>query len=156
MCLRQIKRLWRWQRIGLDKPLRGPEDIKTLLSVRGVRQQDFEGLLWGRRIWQPQPISYQSQGPRRGRRNVRGQIRRVQAVGRHRRGQPYPRLTKVTEGESGTPSKTALPSILNKRTNVVGQLWGHGGGAIPGEAVTSTLNTRSWQSGRINEEITPE
>ena len=30
--------------------------------------------------------------------------------------------TKVTEGESGTPSKTVLPRVPNKRTNTVGQL----------------------------------
>ena len=57
--------------IGLDKPLRGPEDIKSLISVQGAKQQDFEGLLWGQRIWQPQPISYQAQGPHRGRRNAK-------------------------------------------------------------------------------------
>ena len=60
-----------------------------------------------------------------------------------RRGQSYPRQTKVTKGESGTPSKTASLGIPNKRTNTVGQLWGHGGGAISGEAITSTLNARS-------------
>ena len=38
----------------------------------------------------------------------------------------------------------------------MGQLWGHGGGAISGEAVTSTLNACSQQSGCINEEMTPE
>ena len=41
-------------------------------------------------------------------------------------------------------------------SNTVGQPWEHGGGAIPGEAVTSALNTHSWRSGHINEEITPE
>ena len=28
--------------------------------------------MWGQRIWQPRPISYQAQGPRRGGRNVGG------------------------------------------------------------------------------------
>ena len=28
-------------------------------------------------------------------------------------------------------------------TNIVGQSWGHGGGAIPGEAVTSVLNAHN-------------
>ena len=37
-----------------------------------------------------------------------------------------------------------------------GQLWGHGRGAIIEEFVTSALNARSWQSGRINEGMTPE
>ena len=38
----------------------------------------------------------------------------------------------------------------------MGQLWRHGGGAILEEAVTSALNAYSWQSNRINEEMTPE
>ena len=38
----------------------------------------------------------------------------------------------------------------------MGQPLEHGGGAILGEAVTSTLNAHSWQSDRINEEMTPE
>ena len=48
------------------------------------------------------------------------------------------------------------PSRPKQKANTVGQLWGRGGWAILGEAVTSALNTRSWQSGRINEEMTPE
>ena len=60
------------------------------------------------------------------------------------------------EGKSSTPSKAALPVVPNERTNIRGQLWGHGGGAIIEESVTSALNTRSWQSGRINEGMTPE
>ena len=60
------------------------------------------------------------------------------------------------EGKSSTPSKATLPVILNKRTNIGGQLWGHGGGAIIEEAVTFTLNARNWQSGRINEGMTSE
>ena len=103
-----------------------------------------------------QPISYQAQGLHRERRNVRGWVGKAQVARRHRRGPSCPRPTKVTEGENSTPSKTALPVVPNKRTNTVGQLWGHGGGAILGEAVTSALNARNWQSGRINEEITPE
>ena len=115
---------------------------------------DIYRFVWGRRIWQAWPISYQAQGPRRGRRIVRGWTRKVLVAGRHRRGPSCPRPTKVTEGESDTPSKTALPIVPHKRTNIVEQLWGHGGGAILGEVVTSALNARSWQSGRINEEMT--
>ena len=37
-----------------------------------------------------------------------------------------------------------------------GQLWEHGESAIVKEPVTSALNARSWQSGRINEGMTPE
>ena len=60
------------------------------------------------------------------------------------------------KGKSGTPSKAALPVVTNERTSVGGQLWGHGGRMIIEESVTSALNARSWQSGRINEGMTPE
>ena len=48
------------------------------------------------------------------------------------------------------------PSSPNKGINVGGQLWEHGERTIVGEPVTSALNARSWQSGRINEGMTPE
>ena len=38
----------------------------------------------------------------------------------------------------------------------MGQSWEYGGGAIPGEAITSTLNVHSWRSSHINEEMTFE
>ena len=60
------------------------------------------------------------------------------------------------EGKSNTPSKAILPVVPNEMTNIGGQLWGHGGGAIIEESVTSTLNTRSLQSGHSNEGMTPE
>ena len=41
--------------------------------------------MWGQRIWQPRPTSYQAQGPHRGRRNVQGWTRKVQTAGRHRK-----------------------------------------------------------------------
>ena len=48
------------------------------------------------------------------------------------------------------------PSSPNKGTSVGGQLWEQGNRTIVGEPVTSALNARSWQSGRINEWMTPE
>ena len=48
------------------------------------------------------------------------------------------------------------PSSPNKGTSVGGQLWEYGERAIAKEPVTSALNARSWQSGRINEGMTPE
>ena len=48
------------------------------------------------------------------------------------------------------------PSSPNERTSVEGHLWEHGERAIVQEPVTSALNAHSWQSGRINEEMTPE
>ena len=41
----------------LNRPCCKPENVKILLPVRGSVQQDFEGLLWGQRIWVPRPIS---------------------------------------------------------------------------------------------------
>ena len=40
----------------LYRPCYRPENVQTLLPIRGFRQQDFEGLLWGQRIWAPRPI----------------------------------------------------------------------------------------------------
>ena len=67
-----------------------------------------------------------------------------------------PQQTDVMEGKSGTPSKAILPVVPNERTNIRRQLWRHGGRAIIEESVTSALNARNWQSGRINEGMTPE
>ena len=60
------------------------------------------------------------------------------------------------KGKSSTPSKAALPVAANERTSVEGQLWGHGGRTIIKESITFVLNTRNWQSGCINEGMTPE
>ena len=46
--------------------------------------------------------------------------------------------------------------LPNKGTSIEGQLWEDGEKAIVQEPVTSALNVRSWQSGRINEGVTPE
>ena len=60
------------------------------------------------------------------------------------------------ERKGNTPSKAALPIVPSEGTNVVGQLREHGEKVIVKESVTSALNTRSWQSGRINKRMTPE
>ena len=91
--------------------------------------------MWGQRIWQPQPISYQAQGPHWGGRNVLGRMKKVQTAKRRCWGQSCPRQTEVTEGKSGMPLKTAFPDLPNKKsTNIVSQPWEHDGGAIPGES----------------------
>ena len=48
------------------------------------------------------------------------------------------------------------PLSPNEGTSVEGQLWEHGERAIVQELVTSALNARNWQSGRINEGMTPK
>ena len=60
------------------------------------------------------------------------------------------------KGNGNTPSKVALPVVPSEGTSVGGQLWEHGEKAIVKESVISALNARSWQSGRINERMTPE
>ena len=61
-----------------------------------------------------------------------------------RRGHDGPQRTGVMERKSSTPSKATILVIPNEGTNTGGQLWGHGGGAIIEEVVTSALNVRSW------------
>ena len=60
------------------------------------------------------------------------------------------------KGKGNTPPKAALPVVPSEGTSVGGQLWEHGERAIVKEPVTFALNARSWQSGRINEGMTPE
>ena len=48
------------------------------------------------------------------------------------------------------------PSSPDKGTSVGEQLWEQCNRTIVGELVTSALNSRSWQSGRINEGMTPK
>ena len=65
--------------------------------------------------------------------------------------------TVVLRRKNSTLSTTAIPHHLpNGGTSVEGQLWKHGERAIVQELVTSALNARSWQSGHINEGVTPE
>ena len=65
--------------------------------------------------------------------------------------------TLVLRRKNSTLSTTAIPHHLpNGGTSVEGQLWKHGERAIVQELVTSALNARSWQSGHINEGVTPE
>ena len=59
-------------------------------------------------------------------------------------------------GKGNSPSKAALPVVPSEGTSVGGQLWEHGEKAIVKESVTSTLNAHNWQSGCINEGMTPE
>ena len=70
-------------------------------------------------------------------------MKKVQIAKQHHQGQSCPWPTEIIEGKSGMPSKAASQGIPKKRTNTVGQLWEHGGGAIPGETVTFTLNAHN-------------
>ena len=88
--------------------------------------------LWGQRIWQPRPISYQAQGLHRGERYVQGRIKKVQIAKGRCRGQSCPWQTKIMEGESGTPPRAVSQSVPRERTSVMRQSWEYSGGAIPG------------------------
>ena len=52
--------------------------------------------------------------------------------------------------------QSSPPVVLSEGTSVGGQLREHGEKAIVKESVTSALNARSWQSGRINKGMTLE
>ena len=65
--------------------------------------------------------------------------------------EPVPKEERVVRHPPQPP-----PSSPNKGTSVGGQLWEQGERTIVGELVTSALNAHSWQSGRINEGMTPE
>ena len=75
--------------------------------------------MWGQRIWQSRPISYQAQGSRRGGTNVRGQMKKVQTGRRRCRGQSYPWQTEITEGKSGMPPKVASQSVPRENTSAM-------------------------------------
>ena len=75
----------------------------------------------------------------------------------------YPKMNKESPNSQETSPRTILSSAnrdhkkegrhafkdslsrhpKKKRTNTVGQPWEHGGGAIPGEVVTSVLNAHT-------------
>ena len=67
------------------------------------------------------PISYQTQGLRRGGRNVRGRTNKAQIARRRCRGQSCPRQTEITKGKNGTPPKAASQSILRESTSAMSQ-----------------------------------
>ena len=75
---------------------------------------------------------------------------------RNRRGPSCPRRTGAIKRKAIHHPQQPFSSFPNEGTNVEGQLWEHGERAIVKEPVTSALNARSWQSGRINEGMTPE
>ena len=142
-ALGRLKGLGTHRGTRLDRPWHRPESIKILLPAWGAVQQDFEGLLWGWRIWRPQPTSHWAHRPRRGGRNVRGRTKRIQIARIYCRGWSCPRQTKITEGESAMPPVAVSSSTPKEVPSVVGQPSEYGRKEILGEAVTSVLNTHS-------------
>ena len=47
----------------LNRPWCGPENVKILLPIRGARQYDFEGLLWGQKVLKASAHSISSPRP---------------------------------------------------------------------------------------------
>ena len=113
--------------------------------------------MWGQRIWVPRPIStIKPKGPGRGGKHLRMAKEGPKLLGeiaedRHVLGELVPWKERAIHHPQ-QPS----PSFPNEGTSVRGQLWEHGERAILKELVTSALNARSWQSGYINEGMTPE
>ena len=113
--------------------------------------------MWGQRIWVPQPISnIKPKGSGRGGKRLRMTKEGPKLLGEiaedcHVLG----KLVSWKERAIHHPQQPS-PSFPNEGTSVGGQLWGHGERAIVKESVTFALNTRSWQSGRINEWVTLE
>ena len=66
-------------------------------------------------------ISYQTQGPRRGERNVRGRTKKAQIARRRCRGQSCPRQTEITEGKSSMPPKATSQSVPRESTSAMSQ-----------------------------------
>ena len=98
-CLGQMKSLGNRWVIRTDKPWQRPDVIKTLVSVRGAGQQDFEGLLWGQRAHNPVHFPL---GPRAHAedRCCRGQAVKGRMAHTHSRGCPCPRLPKTSKERS--------------------------------------------------------
>ena len=71
-------------------------------------------LLCGQRIWGLRPIWYQVQSPRRGVRNVRGQMERTQASKLYGRRQSYPRQTTIMGEKNVTSPKAVHPRIARE------------------------------------------
>ena len=88
--------------------------------------------MWGQRIWQPRPTSYQAQDPRLGGRNVRGRTKKVQTARKHCQGQSCSRQIEITKGKSGTPPRVVSQSVPRESTSAMRQPWEYSGGAIPG------------------------
>ena len=114
-------------------------------------------VLWGQRIRVPRSISnIKPKGPSRGEKRSMmtkegPKLLREITEDRHVLGE----LVSWKERTIHHPQQPS-PSFPNEGTSVGGQLWEHGERAIVKEFVTSALNARSWQSGRINEGMTPE
>ena len=70
-------------------------------------------------------------------------MKKVQIAGRRCRGQSCPRQTKITEGEGSTPPRAVSQSVPRESTSAMRQPWEYSGGAVPGQAITSALNTHS-------------
>ena len=105
---------------------------RRIAWLKEERKYKSKWRMRGQRIWQPRPISYQAQDPRRGRRNVRGRTKKVQTTRRRYRGQSCSRQTEIMEGESGTPPRAVSQSILRESTSAMSQPWEYSGRAIPG------------------------
>ena len=115
--------------IRIDKLWQMPDVIKTLLSVRGVEQQGFEGLLWGQRICDPGLLYLRAQGQRQGEMLPRTCSESPNGLEM----QPRTILFSASqnpEGKNGTPLKAAPKALPKERTSTVELTWGYSVGAV--------------------------
>ena len=119
-----------------------PDVIKTLLSVRGVEQQGFEGLLWGQRICDLGLLYLRAQGQRQGEMLPRTCSESPNGLEM----QPRTILSLASqnlEGKNGTPLKAAPKALPEERTSTVELTWGYSVGAVISalNALTNVLAT---------------
>ena len=86
-----------------------PEDIKILLFVRGARQQNFEGLLWGHKVQQSMSTSRTGLEAQARAHNRIWRKREIMAALKSRREQLCPRLAKAEVREELLTDKCNLP-----------------------------------------------
>ena len=123
----------------INKLWQRPDVIKTLLSVQGAEQQGFEGLLWGQRICDLDPLYLGAQGSRRRETLPRTCSESPNGLEM----QPRTILSLASqnlEGKNGTPSKATPKALPEERTSTVGLTWGNSVGTVQGKAITSALN----------------
>ena len=77
----------------------GQRTSKSSSPSEELDSRILRGYYEAKRIWQPRPISYQAQGPRRRERNVQGRTKKVQTAKRRCRGQ------SLKTASTGVPSK---------------------------------------------------
>ena len=134
----------------------GPRMSKPYFPSKVPDNRILRGYCGAKGSGRPGPfriISPRAQPRRKTSKDVWG---RPTATRRNRRGTSCPRQLVSWEERTIRHPPQPSPSSPNEGTSVEGQLWEHGERTIVEELVISALNACSWQSGRINEGMTPK